>query len=104
MVRCDEKNRVEKRSRVAVIGLGMAGATAAHFLKETHDVVAIEALPRAGLHHHSVTVGANTYDVPLRAISRHYYPNLFRVYEHLQVELRPVNYESTGVDADSNEA
>jgi predicted NAD/FAD-binding protein len=105
MVRCETQHRVSTRKRVAIIGLGMAGATAAHFLQPHHDVVAIEAFPRAGLHHHSVTLDdGTTYDVPLRAASEHYYPNLFKVYRHLGIELRSVNYESTGIDAVDGES
>ena len=98
----DPADLPQGRSRVAVIGLGMAGATAAHLLAKKHDVVAIEALPQAGLHFHSIADGDISFDVPLRAMSPHYYPNLFRWYRELGVELASVNYQSTGSDAETH--
>jgi predicted NAD/FAD-binding protein len=104
MVRAAEGTQLPQgRCRVAVIGLGMAGATTAHLLAQKHDVVGIEALPQAGLHYHSIADGDISFDVPLRAMSPHYYPNLFRMYQVLGVDLAPVNYQSTGSDGDSKD-
>ena len=105
MVRCDPSCRVQTSGqRVAVIGLGVAGATACHLLSQKHTVVGIESAPEAGLHVHSVHTQEYNFDMPLRAVSPHYYPNLYQLYQHLGVAMHNVNYENTGVDAETGEA
>lgn len=103
MGRCDGQSQVKEsqpRQRIAVVGSGIAGLTAAHFLAKKHDIVAIyEASERPGLHTHSLNLsGYGAVDVPLRAYSPHYYPNLTKLYEYLNIPAQPVNYSSTGVD------
>jgi predicted NAD/FAD-binding protein len=48
---------VLSKERVAVIGAGVAGLTAAYLLQRRYDVTLFEALPRLGGH-------AHTHDVP----------------------------------------
>lgn len=87
--------------RVAVIGTGMAGETAIYFLSAPENANAAtiarvyEARHCPGLHVNSIVVGDCHVDVPLRAISPHYYANLFQLYKHLGISLQPVDYSSS---------
>ena len=97
----DERNR---RPRVAVIGLGMAGCVAAHFLSKEYDVTCFEQMSVPGLYAHSLCdLPGNIarLDMPLRAVSPHYYRNLFQLYRHLSIELEQTNYQHTVVDLDT---
>jgi predicted NAD/FAD-binding protein len=78
--------------RVAVIGAGVAGLTAAYLLQRRHDVLLFEAAPRLGGH-------AHTHDVPTRdgtvAVDSGFivhnertYPNLLRLFGELGVTTR----------------
>lgn len=60
--------------KIAVIGSGMAGLTAARLLRDSdHAVTVYEAAPRRGMDAHAVTVtdprGVGTVDIPLRVMS-----------------------------------
>ena len=102
MVRCEVRNQVNTESKVLVVGLGMAGVCTANLLQRgKHQVTAVDAFPAPGLHHHSVSLPDESlsFDLPLRAISPHYYPNLFHVYKSMGVGLQSVNYQSTGCNA-----
>jgi predicted NAD/FAD-binding protein len=78
--------------RVAVIGSGVAGLTAAYLLQRRYDVLLFEAAPRLGGH-------AHTHDVPARdgtvAVDSGFivhnertYPNLLRLFGELGVATR----------------
>lgn len=78
--------------RVAVIGAGVAGLTAAYLLQRRYDVLLFEAAPRLGGH-------AHTHDVPTRdgtvAVDSGFivhnertYPNLLRLFGELGVTTR----------------
>ncbi|OLF08719.1 amine oxidase [Actinophytocola xinjiangensis] len=79
--------------RVAVIGAGVAGLTAAHLLRRHHEVLLFEAEPRLGGH-------AHTHDVPtgddrLVAVDSGFivhnertYPTLRRLFDELGVATR----------------
>lgn len=81
-----------KTERVAVIGAGVAGLTAAYLLQRRYDVLLFEAAPRLGGH-------AHTHDVPTRdgtvAVDSGFivhnertYPNLLRLFGELGVDTR----------------
>lgn len=64
----------KKRLKVAVIGSGLAGLTAAHNLsKQLHDVTVFESRPLAGLSGNSTKVHGQVVDIPLRMIGQGYY-------------------------------
>lgn len=78
--------------RVAVIGSGVAGLTAAYLLQRRYHVLLFEAAPRLGGH-------AHTHDVPARAgtvavdsgfivHNERTYPNLLRLFRELGVATR----------------
>lgn len=81
------------RERVAVIGAGVAGLTAAHLLRRHHEVVLFEAEPRLGGHAHThdlPVAGGRTVQVDSGFIvhNRHTYPRLVRLFDELGVATR----------------
>lgn len=73
--------------RIAVVGAGIAGLTAAWLLDETHDVTVYEAADRIGGHADSIptTIGGRTVHVDLGA--QHLAPNDFTAHNALRREL-----------------
>ena len=83
-----------ERPRVAVVGAGVSGLTAAYLLQPTHHVTLFEADPRLGGH-------AHTHDVPTSdgqvvpvdsgfiVLNDRTYPLLRRLFGELGVETRP---------------
>lgn len=78
------------RQRIAVIGGGIAGNTAAWALSRVHDVTLFEAESRFGGHAHTidVTLGATTTPVDTGFIvyNELNYPNLIALFAELNVE------------------
>lgn len=83
-----------KRSRIAVIGAGVAGLGAAWALRKKHDVAVFEKRDRLGGHANTVSVDydGETIDVDTGFIvfNTLNYPNLTALFEHLDV----ATYES----------
>ena len=112
------RNSASKRDenlKVAIIGTGIAGETAAYLLThcsptnahgQTFVLEAVyESRDKPGLHANSLELTSINcvVDVPLRAVSPHYYPNLFQLYKHLSVRLDAVDYSSCGSSFFPNE-
>jgi uncharacterized protein len=76
-------------SRIAVIGAGIAGMSAAHLLSRRHCVSLFESAPRLGGHTHTVSVaapeGAIPVDTGFIVHNRRNYPNLTRLFAELGV-------------------
>ncbi len=82
------------RRRVAVIGAGVSGLTAAYLLQREFDVVLYEAEPRLGGHAHThdvVTADDRVVPVDSGFIVHNQvtYPNLLRLFGELGVETQP---------------
>ncbi|KAJ2784811.1 hypothetical protein GGI15_002138 [Coemansia interrupta] len=78
---------------VAVIGSGLAGLTAAHFLQRGgRRVTLFEQGAAVGMDAASLTVGGARIDVPLRVFTPAYYPCLTRMYAHLGVASSAADY------------
>ena len=88
--------------RLAIIGTGIAGLSAAWLLRDRYDIVVFESAPRAGMGAHKVdyeSKGVTTrIDIPLRIFCRGYYANLMALYDHIGVEMRTSDH--AGVFAD----
>jgi predicted NAD/FAD-binding protein len=81
------------KPRVAVIGSGVAGLTAAYVLRNKHEVTLFEKDSRIGGHAHTHTIDENGKDVFVDSgfivHNRRTYPTLLRIFEELNVETQP---------------
>ena len=80
--------------KVAVIGSGVAGLTAAHLLQRRYDVTLLEADDRLGGHAHThehapADGGIIRVDSGFIVHNRVTYPNLIRLFEELKVSTTP---------------
>jgi predicted NAD/FAD-binding protein len=86
----------EKRLKVAIIGSGLAGLTAAHKLtKEMHDVTIFESRPKAGLSGNSTPVHGKVVDIPLRMIGQGYYNHVQALADSVGVRNVPARADCT---------
>ncbi|KAL6903934.1 hypothetical protein GGI43DRAFT_421456 [Trichoderma evansii] len=89
------------RSRVAIIGTGLAGLTTAYLLQQDkqkrYDVTLFEQAPKLSLDAASVTLKNETtgslerVDIPPRSFNRGFYPNLCRMYDYLGVPYQHIS-------------
>ncbi len=86
-------NRV--RRKIAVVGAGISGLSAAWLLSKAHDVTLYEAQSRLGGHSHTVDAPSSAGLVPVDTGFIVYntvnYPNLVALFDHLGVKTRPSN-------------
>jgi predicted NAD/FAD-binding protein len=77
------------RARIAVIGTGIAGLSAAYFLNDRYDVVVYEKARRIGGHSRTVTVRYRDRIIPVDTgfivFNTRNYPNLTNLLAHLDV-------------------
>jgi len=80
-------------TRIAIIGSGIAGLTAAYLLARRHEVVVFEADRRVGGHSHTVEVsdaqGCHGVDTGFMVYNRRTYPNFCRLLDQLGVPTQP---------------
>lgn len=85
--------------RIAVVGSGIAGLSAAWLLSTRHEVTVFEKSARLGMDAHSLDIerpgGLARVDVPLRVFFDGFYPNLTALYRELGIEFKPVNYSAS---------
>ncbi len=85
-----EKN--QKRLKIAVVGTGISGMSAAWLLSHAHDVTVFERLPRLGGHSNTVDVPAAAGPLPVDTgfivYNEATYPNLTALFAHLGVETK----------------
>jgi uncharacterized protein len=86
--------------KIAVVGAGLAGLSAAWLLSRQHEVSLFERLARPGFTAHSISLPGHDeqLDVPLRVFYPGYYPTLAKLYAALGVNSQPVSY-ATSFDA-----
>jgi len=79
-----------KPLKIAVIGSGIAGLSAAWLLNKRHDVTLFEKDDRLGGHTHTVDImtpdGSRAVDTGFIVYNPVNYPNLINLFEHLEVE------------------
>jgi predicted NAD/FAD-binding protein len=82
-----------ERYRIAVIGTGVAGLSAAWMLSGAHDVTVYERDTRIGGHCNTVDVpgqrGPIAVDTGFIVYNETNYPNLTALFDHMNVETRP---------------
>ncbi|ALG14942.1 amine oxidase [Kibdelosporangium phytohabitans] len=81
-------------NRVAVIGAGVAGLTAAYLLQRRYDVILFESESRLGGHAHTQDVstpdgGVVAVDTGFIVHNDRTYPNLLRLFDELDVDTQP---------------
>lgn len=78
------------RFRIAVVGSGISGLSAAWLLSRRHDVTLFEQAGRLGGHSNTVTVEAHGHKVSVDTgfivFNRATYPNLVALFEHIGVD------------------
>lgn len=86
--------------RIAVVGSGIGGLSAAWLLGERHSVTIYERRHRLGMTADTFGLRENgvRVDVPLRVFHAGYYPRMLALYAILGVETEAVNYASSFVD------
>lgn len=93
------------RQRIAVVGAGVAGLTAAYVLSRTHEVTLYEAEPRLGGHAHTHTLdtsyGEIRVDSGFIVHNDRTYPLLRRLFGELGVESRPTEMSMSIRDDES---
>lgn len=86
------------KPRVAVIGAGLAGLSAAWLLRKKYDVTLYERHPSAGMGVFTSNYQSNginsRIDIPLRIFTPNYYPNLFSLYEFLGIEMEASDHSA----------
>lgn len=98
--------------KIAVIGSGIGGLSAAWFLSQKHDVTLYEAHDRLGMGAHAVDIPLNPpnaqgldharVDVPMRVFFPEYYPTVMEIYRQAGVEVETLQYSASfsGVQGD----
>ena len=85
--------RTRQRQKIAVIGTGIAGMSAAWLLNERHDITVYEKAPRLGGHSNTVeaagAAGAVAVDTGFIVYNTLTYPNLTALFDHLGVPTKP---------------
>ena len=83
---------MSERKRIAVVGSGVAGLSAAYLLAREHDVTIFEREAAVGMDAHSLDAHGARMDIPLRVFSESYYPNLCSLYRRIGVKYRAADY------------
>ncbi|MBM6403069.1 FAD-dependent oxidoreductase [Phycicoccus sp. CSK15P-2] len=100
-----QRDRSHGPERVAVVGAGVSGLTAAHVLAASHEVTLYEAEPRLGGHAHTHTVptarGDLRVDSGFIVHNDRTYPHLRRLFRELGVQARDTEMSMSIRDATS---
>lgn len=93
------------RPKLAIIGTGIAGLTAASLLKNKFEVTVYESQQRAGMGVQTIDYESNgiksRIDIPLRIFCQGYYDNLIALYDHIGVEILASDHAGAFVDGEN---
>ena len=88
--------------RIAIVGAGVAGLTAAYRLDDDHDVTLFEATDRPGGHANTVDVEWDgrrlALDTGFMVFNRRTYPHFVRLLEELRIDSRPTTMSFSVTD------
>ncbi|WP_430462472.1 FAD-dependent oxidoreductase [Thalassolituus sp. LLYu03] len=91
--------------RIAIIGSGIAGLSAAWLLTKDHDVTLFETAARPGMGIYSVDIpwarGITSVDIPLRVFTPAYYPNLLRLYATAGIAVESTDHSAAYCHTDN---
>ncbi len=91
------------RQRIAIIGSGIAGLSAAWLLSRDHDVTLFERAPKPGMGIYSVDIPwaskHTSVDIPLRVFTPGYYRNLLRLYRAAGVRIERTDHAAAYADS-----
>ena len=79
------------RKKIAIVGAGISGLSAAYYLSESHDVTLYEAEPRLGGHARTVMAGRNgdqPVDTGFIVFNYATYPHLTSMFHELDVPVK----------------
>ena len=100
--------RNPSRLRIAVVGAGIAGLSAAHFLSKKHEVVLFESDPQLGGHAHSETITAKNgktfeVDTAFLVFNERTYPQFMQFLKELQVDQFAIPAEMSSCFSDPSQ-
>jgi predicted NAD/FAD-binding protein len=78
----------DRPMKIAVVGTGIAGLSAAWLLSKRHEVTVFEADNRVGGHCHTVNAGGVPVDTGFIVYNETTYPNLTALFAHLDVSTK----------------
>ena len=88
-------HRRGEKLRIAIVGAGISGLTAAHLLHQSHEIVLYEAGSYAGGHTNTVTVetehATHSVDTGFIVMNDRNYPSFTRLLQRLGVATQPTN-------------
>ncbi len=73
--------------KIAIIGSGISGLSAAYFLKDTHQVTIYEKNPQLGGHSRTIEVENTKVDTGFIVFNDRNYPNLMKLFQELGLEI-----------------
>lgn len=89
---------MKPKQTIAVVGAGLAGLTTAWLLKDKYQVTLFESHPKVGMGVFTQDYSSNgidtRIDIPLRIFTPGYYPELFKLYAHLGIEMEDSDHSS----------
>jgi predicted NAD/FAD-binding protein len=77
--------------RVAIVGSGIAGMSAAYFLRDHAAITVFEKEPRIGGHTHTVDIDGKSFDTGFMVYNEVTYPHLTRLFSQLGVRTQPTD-------------
>jgi len=91
-------NTLVAGKRIAIIGSGIAGLSAAWLLSKDHSVTLFERAEKPGMGIYSVDIpwarGITSIDIPLRVFTPGYYPDLLKLYQRAGVHTEKTDHSA----------
>ncbi len=83
------------RPTLAIVGTGIAGMGCAHLLQQCHDLTLLDGADHCGGHTNTIDVAEDgrtvSFDTGFMVFNRVTYPRLVRLFEELEVPVRPTD-------------